>query len=245
MLLLFLLFSAFLFSLETEESSIVQKCVSLTATTDYRYFGSSNDETFSSVDVKIFQKENETWISVSNVFFNDTSRALPDYICANRHLNIIDQDPQICSSSLNETFEFPIYDPYFYLYAHYSAGYFSFLLFAFVDDGTISYGDGSFFTPQQNSYSYQDSNRNSNTKEIQTCTSFVSAPSTNNTAAPKCKAFRSRISVLNVDDNYSIYATATINYILNENNITMSSNFTGPSEYFLIFWINDGLPCES
>uniref|UniRef100_A0AC34FVW2 Uncharacterized protein n=1 Tax=Panagrolaimus sp. ES5 TaxID=591445 RepID=A0AC34FVW2_9BILA len=169
---------------------------------------------------------------------------MPDYVCVNVQFSITNPDPQKCSPNLNTPFAFALNEPYFELHAHSSNSRYETwneIFYGYADDGTFSIDDGTFFTPQNPSVSQITNDRTSFTNVTHTCTSFVSAPEAPIT--PRCKNFISETTVLNVDK--SIYANSTGIYTFNNgNDMIVAANFTGPKDYYIIFWVN-GQACES
>uniref|UniRef100_A0A914R2V9 Uncharacterized protein n=1 Tax=Panagrolaimus davidi TaxID=227884 RepID=A0A914R2V9_9BILA len=216
-----------------------QLCTSIRATKIDEYFGTGYNTIRVSMNLTIFKFGDQTWISVGKVDYTSDDGRIPDYICANVPFDINVPDPQKCSPNLGTTFAFSLQEPYFYLHGHFN-GYWDEIFFGYADDGTFSNSDGTLMTPAQPTYSTTFSNRNSNIVDTQNCTSFTSAPIA--PKAPRCKSFESKTEILNSDN--STYATSIGNYnFIGGNNINAKANFTGPSDFFVIFWVN-GSPCE-
>lgn len=56
-----------------------------------------------------------------------------------------------------------------------------------------------------------------------------------NLKTESCKKFKSRTTILNVDDNYSIFATTQVNYTLNGKNLIIHGESEGPED--LKIWV--------
>uniref|UniRef100_A0AC34G7K6 Uncharacterized protein n=1 Tax=Panagrolaimus sp. ES5 TaxID=591445 RepID=A0AC34G7K6_9BILA len=216
-MLLLLFITVFLSLFNTVASDSPQSCTAITASKDYLSYHSYDDQSIVSLDLKLFNFANSTWIQVSNVQYYEHGESFPDYICANHPFYISEPDPQKCSKSLNSTFAFSLQEPNFYLHAHFSDNHWYQIYSGYADDGTFSFGDGSLFTLEQPSFfnSYRDSK--SLTTEVQNCTSFVSAPEVA-TKNPRCKRFKSETTVLNADN--SVYANSTGIYTVVKQNGT-------------------------
>uniref|UniRef100_A0A914QB79 Uncharacterized protein n=1 Tax=Panagrolaimus davidi TaxID=227884 RepID=A0A914QB79_9BILA len=194
------------------------------------------------MDLGLFKFGDATWIHVGKVDYKSSNLRYPDYICANVPFDISVPDPQKCSTSLNTTFSFALQEPSFNLHAHYLNGSWSRIFSGYADDGTFTFIDGTFFNSSQPRLSINFSNETTDIFEQQTCTSFVSAPEAPK-KAPKCKKFESQTLIINLSDN-STFASSIGSYKFHGgNNVTAYANFTGPSDLFVLFWINGHL-CE-
>uniref|UniRef100_A0AC34GQ37 Uncharacterized protein n=1 Tax=Panagrolaimus sp. ES5 TaxID=591445 RepID=A0AC34GQ37_9BILA len=106
----------------------------------------------------------------------------------------------------------------------------------YIDDGSFSVEDGRMFTTKNPclTTAYEK-----DVTFIQCCKTFVPAPQVT-TKYPRCKAFRSRLSVLNVNDNYSLFATFQMNFTLSDNNeIVGSGIFQGPEKSVITYGLNN------
>jgi hypothetical protein len=105
-----------------------------------------------------------------------------------------------------------------------------------VDENSFSMLNGKIFTPE---------NPCSNDLEVygiatgtQCCTSFkpVKQPSVNS----RCKSFKSRTTIYNTDDNYSIYATSQVDYQLENETLAFEGSFSAYASELSIEYDNNG-----
>uniref|UniRef100_A0A914PJ25 Uncharacterized protein n=1 Tax=Panagrolaimus davidi TaxID=227884 RepID=A0A914PJ25_9BILA len=177
---------------------------------------------------KLFHEENKTDIvEVSNVFsanLNDNSPA--QSLCVN-------SNNFLCNYDLTKPFNFTSQGLFFDIDVTFDNIGTS-LWDGFVDDGTFNSFDGSLFSLENacNIISYPNELR------TQCCASFIPAPKVTSNY-PKCKNFRSRWSILNVDDNYSIFATSVVNYTLEDNAVSANGDFNGPANFSCEYSFNN------
>uniref|UniRef100_A0AC34FM72 Uncharacterized protein n=1 Tax=Panagrolaimus sp. ES5 TaxID=591445 RepID=A0AC34FM72_9BILA len=105
----------------------------------------------------------------------------------------------------------------------------------YLDEGSFSANNGFIYTQNNTCMLWKNPSLG---EHNECCVAFAPAiqAQTNN---PKCKTFRSRMSILNTDDNFSIFATVTMNYTINGNTVSGSGNYSGPTNTMVFFRLND------
>uniref|UniRef100_A0AC35GSG9 Uncharacterized protein n=1 Tax=Panagrolaimus sp. PS1159 TaxID=55785 RepID=A0AC35GSG9_9BILA len=121
---------------------------------------------------------------------------------------------------------------------------YDFLLFVVFDEGSFSYFTGEIYSDKNKCYSSPDSPGSTDGNFTQCCTSLISVPAATINYG-KCLNFKSRTTVYNIDDNYSIFFTSKINYTINEKNISSHGELTGPTNYSVIYQLNGAYPCTT
>jgi hypothetical protein len=119
------------------------------------------------------------------------------------------------------------------------------ITYLMIDQESFSLPDGSLFSSKKPTYTIMLPSGFLNTLNITyTCTSFKEVNDSQITA-PRCKAFKSRSTVYNADDNYSIYATIKANYTLNENYIVASYDTDIPDTWTVNIISYDYCQCDN
>lgn len=105
----------------------------------------------------------------------------------------------------------------------------------YLDQGSFSANNGFVYTPNNTCLFWKNPSLG---QHNECCVSFAPAAQAS-TTYPRCTAFRSRMSILNTDDHFSIFATVTMNYTVNGNLVTGYGNYSGPSNTMLFYRLND------
>uniref|UniRef100_A0AC35FJM1 Uncharacterized protein n=1 Tax=Panagrolaimus sp. PS1159 TaxID=55785 RepID=A0AC35FJM1_9BILA len=111
----------------------------------------------------------------------------------------------------------------------------------YLDEGSFSGNNGFVYTPNSTCMLWKNPSLG---EHNECCVAFAPAIQAQ-TTYPKCKAFRSRFSILNTDDNFSIFATVTMNYTVNGNLVTGSGNYSGPSNTTIFYRLTDFMMSKS
>uniref|UniRef100_A0A914QL93 Uncharacterized protein n=1 Tax=Panagrolaimus davidi TaxID=227884 RepID=A0A914QL93_9BILA len=109
---------------------------------------------------------------------------------------------------------------------------------------SFSYFTGELFSDANKCFSSSDSDGGTNGNTTQCCITLIPAPIAP-INSPKCLKFKSRTTVYNIDDNYSIFFTSKINYTITDKNITSHGELTGPKDYIVVYVLNDAYICET
>uniref|UniRef100_A0A914QHP9 Uncharacterized protein n=1 Tax=Panagrolaimus davidi TaxID=227884 RepID=A0A914QHP9_9BILA len=106
----------------------------------------------------------------------------------------------------------------------------------YIDDGSFTIIDGRMFTKANSCYNTE---YEKDSPLIQCCNKFVPAPDVTQ-KYPRCNKFRSRVSVLNVNDNYSVFATFAMNLTLSKDNeLAGIGIFQGPETSVITYGLNN------
>uniref|UniRef100_A0AC34FGI7 Uncharacterized protein n=1 Tax=Panagrolaimus sp. ES5 TaxID=591445 RepID=A0AC34FGI7_9BILA len=195
--------------------------------------GEYDNNLIMSANFKLFYVENVTnIIQVSDIIAWDYKEKKPaNQVCSDVLSN--------CTSNFATAFNITVTDNYFGLWGDFieNNGMLEEDLtfwYGYADEGNINHPDGTLFSTDQaciiNSF---DGNR-----MVQCCSSFAPAPKIPAGNYPKCKTFKSRVSILNANDNYKINATSSLTIMIMDDNSIITSDFNATAGILFTYEIN-------
>uniref|UniRef100_A0AC34GY79 Uncharacterized protein n=1 Tax=Panagrolaimus sp. ES5 TaxID=591445 RepID=A0AC34GY79_9BILA len=179
--------------------------------------------------LSVYKRNNTQYISIMDV----------DVVNYKDNLTAIEYciGKAMCTNNMTSSFEIPFGNESFAIDAYFSSPPGFEFFHGVVDDEGFFAADGTMYSFDNLCTTAIANQSNLIVKETHCCLAFSSVPE----APPnsrRCKKFQSRSSILNVDDNYSIFATTNMTFILNGNNLTAFGTFNGPNTYAINIFLN-------
>jgi hypothetical protein len=178
-------------------------------------------------------------VSISNMSLTSTQEFELKNACIFRNFFL---GHPICVTNVSDTLTFPIENATFFFKVTaevqgkgvQEVG----IAYGLVDEGSLSFMTGEMFSNEKKCIHFGANNSYGFTNVTQCCTSLqpIQDVSINNT--PQCTAFKSRTTVYNMDDNYSIFFTSKINYTKLGQNFVAHGDLSGPTNDFVMYGEN-------
>uniref|UniRef100_A0A914YJ66 Uncharacterized protein n=1 Tax=Panagrolaimus superbus TaxID=310955 RepID=A0A914YJ66_9BILA len=176
----------------------------------------------------VFKRDNTQYISINDV-------NVVNYKCNETAIEYC--IGQMCTNNMTSSFEIPFGNESFTIDAYFPSPPGFEFFHGVVDDESFFASDGTLYSFDNLCTPALGNQSNLIVKETHCCLSFSPVPEAP-ANSPKCKKFQSRSSILNVDDNYSIFATTNMTFFLNGNNLTAVGTFSGPKTYGIDIFLN-------
>jgi hypothetical protein len=233
-----LLFIAFLIlNILSFASSTPMKCTTISTTLIYDEFDYGNIT--GSAIISVSSKNYIQYVTVSNVdVVNYATNETANELCIWEN----------CTTTLSAPFETSFPNGSLALAAYFPSGDGIEFSSAILDDTSFIGFDGSLFSLDKLCSTQLINQSGLIDKETHCCMEFKPVPVA--PANPRCTTFSTRSTILNVDDNYSIFATSSMNFSLNGNAFNGAGTFTPPTvstgyNYSIDYWLNDEWVCDS
>jgi hypothetical protein len=233
MTFLFFCFIFAFFGLNSAASNPM-RCTEISVNSFQYGSGEYDNNLIMSATFKLFYVENQTnIIQVSDIIAWDFNEKKPaSQICADILSN--------CTSDFSTPFNITVIDNNFGLWADFieNNGMFEEDLtfwYGFVEEGNINHPDGTLFSIDNACIV----NEFDGSKMVQCCNSFEPVPKAPAGNFPKCKTFKSRVSILNVNDNYSINATASLTLMIFDDNSVVTTDFNFTENVIFAYDLNE------
>lgn len=183
----------------------------------------------------VYKRNNIQYISVSDVsVMNYATNETANQFCV----------AGSCTTDFSTPFEVQIGNGTFAMDAYFPTGNGFEFFEGGVDDEGFFEADGTLYSLDNLCTTALYNQSNLIDKETHCCMAFKPVPVVPSNA-PRCTKFQSRSSLLNVDDNYSIFATSNMIFNMDDNNnVTAFGNFSGPDDFTIDYFFNENWLCD-
>uniref|UniRef100_A0A914QPR7 Uncharacterized protein n=1 Tax=Panagrolaimus davidi TaxID=227884 RepID=A0A914QPR7_9BILA len=189
--------------------------------------------------LSIYKRNNIQYISVSNVdVVNFVTKQTANRFCI---------DPgNVCTNNLSLPLEAPLGNETFVMDAYFPSGNPIQFFHGIADDEGFFAADGTMYTIDKLCTTQQSNQSNLEDKEVHCCSAFKPVPQAPSNQ-PRCKKFKSRSSIVNANDNFSIFFTSSMNFTLDGNLFSAVGSISGATgnNYSIEYWYNDYWMCDS